>query len=82
MNAYNISKNKKADIFISIHINAGSSSASGIETYYWTSSKNEKELATQVQKEVVESTGLKSRGVKTSNFRVIGSTTTTQFYSS
>ena len=40
--------------------------------------KNEKELATQVQKELVESTGLKSRGVKTSNFRVIGTTTTTQ----
>ncbi len=72
------SKNKKADIFISIHINAGSSSANGIETYYWTSSKNEKELATQVQKELVESTGLNSRGVKTSNFRVIGTTTTTQ----
>ena len=71
------SKDKKADVFISIHINAGSSTASGIETYYWTSGKNEKELATQVQKEVVASTGLTSRGVKTSNFRVIGTTTTT-----
>ena len=36
------SKNKKADVFISIHINAGSSSASGIETYYWTSGKMKK----------------------------------------
>ena len=47
------------------------SSANGIETYYWTSYKNEKKLATYVQKEVIESTGLNSRGVKTGNFQVI-----------
>lgn len=72
------SKKMKADLFISIHFNSGSSSANGIETYYWTSSKNEKKLATYVQEEVVDSTGLNSRGVKTANFRVIGTTNPTQ----
>ena len=72
------SKKMKADIFISIHINSGSKTANGIETYYWSSSKNEKKLATYVQNEVIDSTGLDSRGVKTANYRVIGTTTTTQ----
>ena len=65
------SKKNKADVFISIHYNAGSSSANGIDTFYWTTHENEKELATHVQKEVIESTGLRSRGVKTGNFHVI-----------
>lgn len=70
------SKSKKADVFISIHYNAGSSTANGIETFYWTSHENEKELAGYVQEEVIESTGLKSRGVKTGNFQVISTNTT------
>lgn len=65
------SKKNKADVFVSIHFNSGSSSANGIETYYWTTYKNEKSLATYVQKEVIDSTGLNSRGVKTGNFQVI-----------
>lgn len=65
------SKDHKADVFISIHYNAGSSTANGIETFYWTSHENEKELSTYVQEEVIESTGLKSRGVKTGSFQVI-----------
>ena len=60
------SKKNKADVFISIHYNGGSSSANGIETYYWTTYEDEKELATHVQREVIESTGLRNRGVKTS----------------
>ena len=66
------SKKNKADVFISIHFNSSSSSsANGIDTFYWTTYKNEKALATYVQKEVIESTGLNSRGVKTGNFQVI-----------
>ena len=66
-----ISNNNDADVFISLHYNAGSSTANGIETYYSTSHENEKELASYVQEEVIKSTGLKSRGVKTADFTVI-----------
>lgn len=66
-----ISNKNNTDVFISIHYNAGSSTANGIETYYSTSHENEKELASYVQEEVIKSTGLKSRGVKTADFTVI-----------
>ena len=60
------SKKNKADVFISIHYNSStSSSANGIDTFYWTTYENEKELATHIQREVIESTGLRNRGVKT-----------------
>lgn len=65
------SKKNNADVFISIHINSGSSSATGIETYYWTTYKNEKNLASYVQSELIKSTGSDSRGIKTGNFQVI-----------
>lgn len=66
------SKKNKADVFISIHFNSSSSSsANGIDTFYWTTYKNEKALATYVQEAVIDSTGLKNRGVRTGNFQVI-----------
>ena len=67
-----ISHNNKADAFVSLHYNASSSSsAKGIETFYWATNVNEKTLAQYVQGEVVKQTGLSNRGVKTGNFHVI-----------
>ncbi|MFB5282911.1 N-acetylmuramoyl-L-alanine amidase [Peribacillus sp. Hz7] len=67
-----ISHNNKADAFVSLHYNASSSSsAKGIETFYWATNVNEKTLAQYVQDEVVKQTGLSNRGVRTGNFHVI-----------
>ncbi len=71
------SSNSNADIFVSVHANkAGTSTANGIEVFYYTSSNttqksNSSKLATAVQKHLVEETGLKNRGVKTANWYVI-----------
>ena len=67
-----ISKKNNADVFISIHFNSSASeSANGMETYYWTTYKNESKLAELVQKELIKSTGLSDRKSATGNFHVI-----------
>ncbi|MFJ7639455.1 SH3 domain-containing protein [Peribacillus sp. NPDC097225] len=66
-----ISQANKPDVFISIHYNAGPSSANGIETFYLASNVNEKELAQTVQAEIIKETKLRDRGAKTGNFQVI-----------
>lgn len=66
-----ISQANKPDVFISIHYNAGPSSANGIETFYLASNVNEKELAQTVHAEIIKETKLKDRGTKTGNFQVI-----------
>lgn len=68
----NISRNNNADIFISIHFNSNNSkAASGIDTYYYGTNVNEKELANCIQEEVIKATGFKSRGVNEGDFQVI-----------
>ncbi|PLT32568.1 N-acetylmuramoyl-L-alanine amidase [Bacillus sp. V5-8f] len=66
-----ISHKYKADVFISIHYNAGSSQATGIDTYYDKTYGNEAELAKCIQTELIKQTGMKDRGVKTAGFYVI-----------
>ncbi|MGE7603989.1 SH3 domain-containing protein [Peribacillus sp. NPDC097675] len=66
-----ISQANKPDVFISIHYNAGPSTANGIETFYLASNVNEKELAQTVQAEIIKETKLRDRGTKTGNFQVI-----------
>lgn len=66
-----ISQNNNADVFISIHYNAGSSSASGIETYFWKTNTDESKLASLVQNGIIKSTGMKNRGTAEGNFQVI-----------
>jgi N-acetylmuramoyl-L-alanine amidase len=72
------SKKVGADLFVSLHMNAGDSSASGTEVYYsknnnsansagLTSSK----LANAMLTNIVDEYGLKSRGVKSAAFVVI-----------
>ncbi|NMO97982.1 N-acetylmuramoyl-L-alanine amidase family protein [Paenibacillus lemnae] len=67
-----IANNLKADVFISIHANAGPSSASGTETFYERSSS--KSLANVIHKHMLKAVGLKDRKVKYGNFHVIRET--------
>lgn len=52
-----------ADIFVSIHCNAGG--GTGTETFYHSGSAQGRELAKCVQMEVVDSLGTVNRGIKT-----------------
>lgn len=66
-----ISHKYNADVFISIHYNSGSNTATGIETYYDTKYGNEAELAKFIQTELIKQTGMNDRRVKTEEFYVI-----------
>ena len=61
-----------ADLFVSIHCNAGG--GTGIETYYCTGSDTGKTLASFVQKNVVNEIGLRNRGVKSARYAVLRNT--------
>jgi N-acetylmuramoyl-L-alanine amidase len=67
-----------ANTFISIHLNSyTTSSPNGTETY-WNSqhaSQDSKELAIEIQKELINKLGTNDRGVKEAGFRVIKDTT-------
>lgn len=78
-----LANDKKADVFISVHINSASASAKGTETLYnnsrnVTTAKNgitSKELATEMQKAVVKTTGFVNRGlVNRTGLRVLNKT--------
>ncbi len=81
-----IAKNAKADIFVSIHANAASSSsASGTETFYYAAgdtnavtaaaASDGKQLATYIQNRLIEELELRNRGVKsTSSLYVLKNT--------
>ncbi|MBR0411146.1 MAG: N-acetylmuramoyl-L-alanine amidase [Eubacterium sp.] len=66
-----LANNNNADLFISVHINSASSSATGTETLYnnsrlGTTGKNgvnSKELAQAMQNAVLKSTGFRDRGL-------------------
>jgi len=68
----------KVDAYVSIHANAYTSSwsdANGIETYvYPGSSQQTFELARKIQKNLINATGLRDRGVKTADFHVLRET--------
>lgn len=69
-----IGTESKATIFVSLHCNsATTTSATGIETYYYINSTNayDKDLATYIQEAVIEATGAKDRGVKSANLSVL-----------
>ncbi|WP_161808206.1 N-acetylmuramoyl-L-alanine amidase [Aneurinibacillus migulanus] len=61
----NIANDKRADIFVSIHINSvtSSPSANGTETLY-NGTQQDKKLAEVMHKHFVKATGFKNRGVK------------------
>jgi N-acetylmuramoyl-L-alanine amidase len=62
----------RVDLFVSIHNNALSTTASGSETFhYYYSSAAARALATLVQRELVATLRLPDRGVKTAGFYVL-----------
>lgn len=71
-----ISNLSDADLFVSVHLNsATSANASGIETYvYRNASATARKVADKVQKQLIEATGAKDRGVKESGFYVLKNT--------
>ncbi len=72
---YKLANAQSADAFISIHINAATAGASGIETFYTPKSGQDRAgFAKSIQDELINSLGAKNRGVKTANFAVIKNT--------
>ena len=67
-----IANRSGADLFVSIHCNAGG--GTGIETYYCTGSETSKTFASFIQKNVVSEIGLKNRGVKSARYAVLRNT--------
>jgi len=59
-----IANNFGANIFVSLHCNAGPAQAAGIETLYNPDSKNGKRLAELVQTELIVATKAPSRGAR------------------
>ncbi|MDQ0215302.1 N-acetylmuramoyl-L-alanine amidase [Oikeobacillus pervagus] len=70
-----ISTNNYAELFVSIHVNsAGATSANGSETFYNSTNGNSvesKEVAREIQKQLVSLVGMYDRGVKDGDFHVI-----------
>lgn len=67
-----LANNNNADLFVSIHCNAGG--GTGTETYHYTGSVQGQALAVSVQKNIVNMVGLSNRGVKSAGFAVIKNT--------
>ena len=63
-----------ADLFLSIHCNAATGSASGTETFYCEGSEKGKKFASAVQNQIVKSLGTVDRGIKTNRLYVTGHT--------
>lgn len=63
-----------ADLFLSIHCNAATGSASGTETFYCNGSVKGKKFAECVQNQIVKSLGTVDRGTKTNSLYVTGHT--------
>lgn len=68
-----IAESVNADIFISVHANSGSASASGVETYYTRAASLD--LANVMHKHLVEASGLADRKVRTQSLHVTRETT-------
>lgn len=68
----NIANNSRADMFISIHANAGG--GTGTEVFYSSVSRGDKKLATNIVNQISSNTGLKNRGAKDLSYAVIRNT--------
>lgn len=72
---YNLANNVGADLFVSIHCNAGG--GTGTETYYYYGNSEGKRIATYVQNNIIDTIGTSNRGVKEAGFAVLKHTTMT-----
>ncbi len=76
-NRTQVAYDNKAELFVSVHVNAAPTApnAKGAETYYDTSENangdESKELAQEIQKQLVALAGMNNRGVKDSAFYVV-----------
>lgn len=71
----NFTNRNEAEIFVSIHVNSfGSSTAHGTETYYSVSAgdmyKEDHDLATFINSQIVKNANMYNRGIKTAPFYV------------
>ena len=69
---YSAANSWKADIFVSIHCNAGG--GTGFEVYHYNGSERAKTLAGNILNGLKYNTNLVSRGVKTGNYAVLRNT--------
>ncbi|PIC64452.1 cell wall hydrolase [Sporosarcina sp. P13] len=71
----NFAKSNYAEAFVSIHVNAAGFTAKGTETFYDSSSNvnatESRDLATFIQRNIVQKANMVDRGVKDSRFYVI-----------
>lgn len=65
-----VARRQGADLYVSIHCNAGSSSARGIEVWHSANDPLGRRYASDVLAGMLGATGAKNRGVKTANFYV------------
>ena len=63
---------RRADLFVSVHIDSFRASSSGTTTYFYAGTAQP--LAREVHKELIKATGLTSRGIKQARFFVIRKT--------
>lgn len=66
-----ISNNTGADIFVSIHCNSASESATGTEVWNYPGAAEDKRLAQSILDKLIVRTGFRNRGVKEENFAVL-----------
>jgi N-acetylmuramoyl-L-alanine amidase len=67
----NIAKWKKADVFVSLHVNASiKRSVGGIATYYYPKTWKDAKLAKNIQNQVTSNLGLANLGIRETNFYV------------
>ncbi len=72
-----IAENARASVFVSVHVNSLSASASqvnGVETYHAPGASLGKSLAEFVHEQIITSTGATDRGVRSARFHVIAKT--------
>lgn len=65
-----ISHQYKADAFVSVHYNSGSKTAVGLETFYYSKSKDYA-LANYIREALIDQTGLTNRGTKYGDLHVL-----------
>ncbi|TGE34060.1 N-acetylmuramoyl-L-alanine amidase [Desulfosporosinus sp. Sb-LF] len=64
----------KANVFVSLHVNAASGQKSGAETFYHSKSESGKRLAELIQQELIKIPGMNRRVAKPGDFYIIKNT--------